>query len=143
MGWGTSLINGAKRITGVDISEEAVAEANRRYGNLATFKIGDMCNLDFEDESFDVISCLEGIEHVPMEIGEMFLKESERLLRPDGILLLILHHIVGRCLIVAIRITFMNTNSEEIKALVLAGSESRRLYLGTRCYDRFFTYGAA
>jgi ubiquinone/menaquinone biosynthesis C-methylase UbiE len=88
MGWGTSLIRGAKRITGVDISQEAVAEANRRYGNLATFKTGDMSKLDFEDDSFEVISCLEGIEHVPVEIGGKFLKESERLLRPGGILLL-------------------------------------------------------
>lgn len=88
MGWGTSLIKGAKRITGVDISQEAVSEANHRYRNLATFKTGDMSSLAFEDESFDVISCLEGIEHVPVEIGEKFLKESERLLRPSGILLL-------------------------------------------------------
>jgi ubiquinone/menaquinone biosynthesis C-methylase UbiE len=88
MGWGTSLIQGAKKVVGVDISEVAVAEASRRYGKSATFKVGDMGKLDFEDRSFDVVSCLEGIEHVPVEIGKKFLDESERILRPGGILLL-------------------------------------------------------
>ena len=35
-----------------------------------------------------LVACLEGIEHVPVEIGSCFLKESERILRPGGLLLL-------------------------------------------------------
>jgi 2-polyprenyl-3-methyl-5-hydroxy-6-metoxy-1,4-benzoquinol methylase len=52
------------------------------------FQCGDMGRLEFADASFDVICCLEGIEHVPPEIGRRFLKESERILRRDGLLLL-------------------------------------------------------
>ena len=88
MGWGTSQIRGAKSLVGLDLSEEAIGEANRRYGTLARFQCGDMARLEFGDSSFDVVACLEGIEHVPVEIGRCFLKESERTLRPDGLLLL-------------------------------------------------------
>lgn len=88
MGWGTSLIRAARSRTGVDLSEEAVLEANHRYGALARFKSGDMGHLDFEEASFDVVSCLEGIEHVPIETARAFLYECSRVLRSQGILLL-------------------------------------------------------
>lgn len=88
MGWGTSLIRGARRLSGVDLSEEAIAEAQRRYGRLANFSIGDMGKLNFEESTFDLVSCLEGIEHVPVEVGHRFLNESNRVLRPGGILML-------------------------------------------------------
>ncbi|MGH8614895.1 MAG: methyltransferase domain-containing protein [Gammaproteobacteria bacterium] len=88
MGWGTALIRGARTLVGVDLSAEAIAEARRRYGKIAQFSTGDMGCLDFADGSFDVVSCLEGIEHVPLETGHRFLKESERVLRPGGLLLL-------------------------------------------------------
>jgi 2-polyprenyl-3-methyl-5-hydroxy-6-metoxy-1,4-benzoquinol methylase len=88
MGWGTSLIRGARRLVGVDISEEAITEAIRRYGTIAEFSTGDMGHLNFPDNTFDVVSCLEGIEHVPLEVGHRFLQEAERALRPGGRLLL-------------------------------------------------------
>jgi 2-polyprenyl-3-methyl-5-hydroxy-6-metoxy-1,4-benzoquinol methylase len=88
MGWGTSQIRGFRSLSGVDLSDEAIREANHRYGTWAHFQCGDMAKLDFADSSFDVVSCLEGIEHVPVEIGRRFLKESERILRRDGLLLL-------------------------------------------------------
>ncbi len=89
MGWGTSLIRGAKSVVGVDINAEAISEAKQRYeGRVAEFKLGDLGNLEFPSSSFDVVSCLEGIEHVPAEIGEKFIQESKRVLRPEGVLLL-------------------------------------------------------
>jgi len=88
MGWGTSLIRGTRKLIGLDLSPEAIAEANRRYGNIAQFRIGDMGKLDYPEASFDVVSCLEGIEHVPVEVGRKFLAEAERVLRPGGVLLL-------------------------------------------------------
>jgi 2-polyprenyl-3-methyl-5-hydroxy-6-metoxy-1,4-benzoquinol methylase len=89
MGWGTSLIRGAKSVVGVDINAEAISEAKQRYeGRVAEFKLGDLGNLEFPSSSFDVVSCLEGIEHVPVEIGEKFIQESKRVLRPEGVLLL-------------------------------------------------------
>ena len=40
------------------------------------------------DASLDVVCCLEGIEHVPVEVGRKFLDESRRVLAPGGTLLL-------------------------------------------------------
>jgi 2-polyprenyl-3-methyl-5-hydroxy-6-metoxy-1,4-benzoquinol methylase len=88
MGWGTSLISGPRSLTGVDLNADAITEANGRYGRKAKFVVGDMGRLEFADASFDVICCLEGIEHVPVEVGHSFLRESSRVLRPEGTLLL-------------------------------------------------------
>lgn len=88
MGWGTSLLRGCRKVNGVDISEEAIAEARQRYGRCADFRMGSMDALDFENEAFDVVCCLEGIEHVPKEVGMRFLAEARRVLRPGGLLLL-------------------------------------------------------
>jgi ubiquinone/menaquinone biosynthesis C-methylase UbiE len=88
MGWGTSLISGPRSLTGVDLNADAIAEANGRYGRKAKFLVGDMGRLEFPDSSLDVICCLEGIEHVPVEVGQSFLRESARVLRPEGTLLL-------------------------------------------------------
>lgn len=88
MGWGTSLISKCKSLTGIDLSAEAIEEANQRYRGTARFLVGDMARLDFPDAAFDVVSCLEGIEHVPQDIGAKFLDEAHRVLRPGGTLLI-------------------------------------------------------
>jgi len=88
MGWGTSLISGAKTLKGLDLSHEAISEAVTRYGDLAEFHVGDMAQLGVPDESIDVVCCLEGIEHVPMDVGKKFLQEAWRVLRPHGRLLI-------------------------------------------------------
>jgi ubiquinone/menaquinone biosynthesis C-methylase UbiE len=84
MGWGTSMLRGCKSLQGLDISEEAIEEARRRYGHLASFDVGSMATLPFADRSFDLVSCLEGIEHVSKDIGRLFLAEASRVLRSSG-----------------------------------------------------------
>src|SRR5688572_29182654 len=64
MGWGTSLLTGGRSLRGIDRNLEAVKEATRRYGHTAHFHVGDMAQLAYRDSSFDVVVCLEGIEHV-------------------------------------------------------------------------------
>ncbi|MBX3748143.1 MAG: class I SAM-dependent methyltransferase [Verrucomicrobiae bacterium] len=88
MGWGTSRIRGARSITGVDLHQNSILEAHQRYGRHAQFWVGDMRHLDFPRATFDLVACLEGIEHVPVAVGKAFLEESLRVLRPDGQLLL-------------------------------------------------------
>ena len=88
MGWGTSLIKGARSLRGFDLNAEAIAEATERYGAIADFYVGDMAKLELPDSSVDVVCCLEGIEHVPLAIGQTFLKEASRVLRSQGSLLI-------------------------------------------------------
>jgi 2-polyprenyl-3-methyl-5-hydroxy-6-metoxy-1,4-benzoquinol methylase len=88
MGWGTSFIRNAKSVVGIDVCRGAIEEASAKYPGAANFLIGSMEVLPFASESFDVVSCLEGIEHVPIPIGKKFIAESFRVLRPHGRLLL-------------------------------------------------------
>ena len=84
----TSLIRGARSLKGIDLNAEAIAEAQQRYGEHAEFGVGDMSRLQFTDSSDDVICCLEGIEHVPVDVAQQFLAEANRVLRPDGLMLI-------------------------------------------------------
>lgn len=88
MGWGTSMLRSARRVVGVDVDRDAVAEASTRYPHFGEFKVGDMSTLDFDDGEFDVVCCLEGIEHVSREIGEKFIREAARCLGKEGELFL-------------------------------------------------------
>ena len=86
-GYGLAMLlaAGAESATGVDIADEAVAEAARRLGGEAEVVRGDVRDLPFDDDAFDVVACFEVIEHV--ERGRDALDELKRVLRPDGVLL--------------------------------------------------------
>ena len=88
MGWGTSFLKHPKSVVGVDVSEEAIREARSRYSRVGEFKTGSMEVLNFPDESFDRVVCLEGIEHVDLDIGRRFIAEAHRILRAGGKLLI-------------------------------------------------------
>jgi len=88
VGWGTSLLQHTELLVGVDLSEEAIEYARTNYGHTAIFQVGDMRQLVFEDKSFDLVICLEGIEHVPVEIAERFTREAARVLAPSGRIIL-------------------------------------------------------
>ena len=89
VGWGTSLLKGARKIIGMDISQEAVDFANKRYRcSGREFIQGDMNVLPFPNSHFDVLVCLEGFEHVNTSTGRQFLREARRVLVSGGILLM-------------------------------------------------------
>lgn len=90
VGWGTSLLKGYRRAWGVDVSAESVEYGKQHYekkGKLEFVK-GDMAKLPLEDDSVDVVICLEGFEHVSQEIGASFVQEAMRVLPRDGLLLM-------------------------------------------------------
>lgn len=88
VGWGTSLMTKAKSITAIDISQDAINEARRLYLKSGEFCVGDMASIAADDASYDAVVCLEGIEHVPISVADMFIEEAHRVLRPNGILLI-------------------------------------------------------
>jgi len=53
------------RITllGVDVDEDALARGRQLHPTL-DLRIGDACHLPFEDASFDLVLCLETLEHL-------------------------------------------------------------------------------
>ena len=56
--------NPALRLTGMDLSPDAVAYAQTQFGELATFRTGSIYKLPFSDNSFDVVLCSEVLEHL-------------------------------------------------------------------------------
>ena len=89
MGWGTSLLAGYKKCFGIDIDKDSIIEANERYkNNQLSFKEGSLTHIDFDDNSFDVVICMEGFEHITFLDGQKFLFEAKRVLKKNGLLIL-------------------------------------------------------
>ena len=90
-GYGSHLLSSlAKRVVGVDISEEAVKHARSKYirDNLS-FLVGNMNKIPItENKMFDLVVCFETIEHVEEKVQHDFLQEIKRLLKPEGILII-------------------------------------------------------
>jgi 2-polyprenyl-6-hydroxyphenyl methylase/3-demethylubiquinone-9 3-methyltransferase len=77
---GTYLHQSARSYIGVDISERAVELATRR--GLAAQRIDDAAHLPFADESFDVVACIEVLEH--LFEPQLAATEAARVLRSGG-----------------------------------------------------------
>jgi len=78
-----------KNISGVDIdSDPAKVTSNlEKIGISVSLKRGDVCSVDYADESFDLIVAISMLEH--LENIEQLINKVFRLLRPGG------HFLVG------------------------------------------------
>lgn len=85
-GYGSTFLidQKAKKVTGIDISKEAIEYCNTNYKrNGLEFKIDDCTRMHFENDSFDVVISFETIEHI--EKASSFLSEVKRVLKKNGI----------------------------------------------------------
>lgn len=88
-GYGTNLLlKKAKKVIGVDISEEAISHARKKYDSNPNieFRVGSCTNIPCESTSFDVVVSFETIEHIAEH--EKMLDEIKRVLKHDGVLIL-------------------------------------------------------
>lgn len=71
------------QVRGIELSPEAAELARRRaHGEV---KIGRLEELPWESDTFDVVTCLDVIEHTPND--RLTLTELQRVTRPGGFLL--------------------------------------------------------
>jgi SAM-dependent methyltransferase len=86
-GYGSALLRaaGATQVTGIDVAEDVVAAAGAAAPDGVRFEVGDVRNLAYPDDSFDVVTCFEVIEHIAEQADA--LAEIARVLAPGGILL--------------------------------------------------------
>jgi SAM-dependent methyltransferase len=87
-GYGAQLLSQtASRVTGVDISAEAVEHAEARYGSdRLSFACASCLDLPMEDKAVDVVVSFETLEHLA-EHDELLI-EFRRVLKPEGFLLM-------------------------------------------------------
>lgn len=84
----TSFLSERLCVTGVDIAEEQLNLA-RQHVPRATFLHQDMIALDVPPQSFDAITCLYALIHVPRTQHARVLDNFNRALKPGGYLLLV------------------------------------------------------
>lgn len=88
-GYGTHLLveQGAGTAIGVDISVEAIKYSRKYFQNHQTiFRVMDVTRLDYPDNTFGGIVCLEVFEHVADY--RALLSEASRVLTPGGTIIL-------------------------------------------------------
>ncbi len=87
-GYGSYLLSReADHVTGVDIDEQAIEHAARRYpGRNIEFRQADCTALPLADDAVDVVVSFETLEHLAEQ--DQLLAEFRRVLRPEGFLLI-------------------------------------------------------
>lgn len=79
----------SKDLTGIDISDKMIDMANKKKINNAHFVIGDIEDLPFKNNTFDIAICNDSFHHYPAP--EKVLDEAYRVLKDSGII------IIGDC----------------------------------------------
>lgn len=87
-GFGSNILaRSAKSVVGVDISENAVTHATRKYASeKACFRVGSVTKIPLNDHSVDMVVSFETIEHIAEH--EEMMAEFTRVLRPGGLLII-------------------------------------------------------
>lgn len=84
--------NRAKEIVGIEPAKKLLEEGKKKYPKLKLLP-GSATEIPFPDNTFDVVLCVEVLEHVP-EIDEA-LKEMKRVLKKAGELIIIDKNLSG------------------------------------------------
>jgi len=80
------LVESGFQVVGIDFSEKMLKLA-RRNVTQATFVMKDMTKLDLAENSFDGLTAFYSIIHVPREKHPLLFKSFNRILKPNGIML--------------------------------------------------------
>ena len=90
---GAQFARAGAEYTGIDLTEAAVDLARRRFalsGLPGEFRVSDAENLDFSDESFDLVYSHGVLHHTP-DI-DAAVREIHRVLKPGGRAMVMLYH---------------------------------------------------
>ncbi|MBD1846521.1 methyltransferase domain-containing protein [Cyanobacteria bacterium FACHB-63] len=79
------------KLAGVEINKPALVTAQQRLSDANLHHAGAE-SLPFASESFDYVTCTEVLEHIPVELRSQGLQEMQRVLKPNGYLVLSTPH---------------------------------------------------
>ena len=73
-------------VTAIDLSGEAIGQAQARFGSMARFMVADMTSpLPFPDGSFDAVMSNVAVHMFPGGVTRAVFAEVRRLVRPGGL----------------------------------------------------------
>ncbi len=82
------LSESCKHVVGVDSSQTGISLANSLVdASKADFILGSVNNLPFKENTFDVITLFEVIEHIPVTSLKDVIKEIKKVLKEGGVLI--------------------------------------------------------
>lgn len=79
----STLIDEGYDVTGVDFSEVAIEQCRNRFKE-ADFVVASVCDLPFEDDSFDFVTAVHVLEHLDDEDLKRAVSEIRRVLKKGG-----------------------------------------------------------
>jgi ubiquinone/menaquinone biosynthesis C-methylase UbiE len=77
------------RVSGIDVSQAMLNVARRRLGERADLRLGDATRMPYPDGAFDLVLAATVLHEMLPEVRGTVLDEMERVLRPDGRMLVI------------------------------------------------------
>lgn len=83
--YNVSLASSNLKITGLDLYKETIEFAKKKYPNIK-FIFADAQNLPFKAKSFNYVTAIEVLEHIPDP--DKALSEIRRILKPKGTLII-------------------------------------------------------
>jgi SAM-dependent methyltransferase len=93
--WVIPLSQKGYNVTGIEIKEEAINIIRQNYlSERLTLVVGDIFNMPFPDNTFDIVISLGVLEHFESKTNlEMAIKEHRRVLKEDGVFIITVPHI--------------------------------------------------
>lgn len=85
---GKYLVDKGHKVMGIDISQRCIALATS-YNPQMNFKVMDMMNTEFENDSFDAIISFYSVIYTPKEYIQNIFAEFNRILKRNGKLLVV------------------------------------------------------
>lgn len=79
------------KLAGIEINENALETARSRVPSAELRRAGGE-KIPFEDGSFQYVSCIEVLEHIPANLRAAVFREIHRVLKPKGSLILTVPH---------------------------------------------------
>lgn len=88
-GYGANYLSRiCKKVFALDLEIDNINFASNSYSDDIEWVNGDVTNLPFGDNMFDVYTSLETFEHIPIELIERYFVESKRVLKDDGVMII-------------------------------------------------------
>ncbi|GAA2212123.1 hypothetical protein GCM10009850_075850 [Nonomuraea monospora] len=115
----------AREVVGLDICDGMLSVARRKAeeeGARIRFERGDMCDLPYPDDSFDVVTSTLALMHIPPEARATAFSEIARVLRPGGRVLTGVKNAAFEQITRADRFATVDVTDVENKTLVFTGT---------------------